>query len=405
MHKLRAVDPAPIRTDEIPDFVRSVFHAFHYMVPEDEVEARVPNVEAERTLVLRDDGRIVAAASIFTRELTVPGAVVPLAAVTMVGVQPTHRRRGMLTALMRRQLADVHEGGREAIAALWASEAAIYGRFGYGIATLSAELDITKPDALVRSAPSLPATLHDPADAVDAMRAVHDAVRPTVPGMLDRHGNWWRTRLRDPERDRRGAEPLRAAVVDGVAYALFAIKRGFEHGRPAGEVRVREVLASTPAGHAAIWDFLLALDLTIRVVWDGAPVDEPLPHTIGEARAVRAELSDGLWLRVVDLPRALSERTYGEPFEVVLEVADDVCPWNAGRWALRWDGSAATCARTSLPAALALSSAELSAAYLGGTTLELLARAGRVEELRTGALAPVSHSFAGLRAPWCPEIF
>jgi predicted acetyltransferase len=405
MHKLRAVDPAPIGTDEIPDFVRAVFEAFHYAAPADELEKRAKNVEPERTLVLRDDGRIVAAASIFTRELTVPGAIVPAAAVTMVGVQPTYRRRGMLTALMRRQLADVHEGGREAIAALWASEAAIYGRFGYGMAALSAELDVDKDSAVLRTAPNLPATLHDPVDAVDAMRAVHDAVRPTVPGMLDRYGNWWPTRVRDPEYDRNGAEPLRAAVVEGVAYALFAIKRGFAHGRPSGEVRLRELLAATPAGNAAIWEFLLGLDLTRRIVWDLAPVDEPLPHMIGESRAARLEAGDGLWLRIVDLPRALAERTYGEPFEVAFEVADDVCPWNAGRWALRWDGSAASCGRTSLPAALALSIAELGAAYLGGTTLELLARAGRVEELRTGALTPVSRSFAGIRAPWCPEIF
>ena len=177
------------------------------------------------------------------------------------------------------------------------------------------------------------------------------------------------------------------------------------NGRPSGEVRVREVLATSPVGHAAIWDFLLGLDLTRRIVWDGAPVDEPLPHMISESRAVRTEPGDGLWLRIVDLPRALADRAYGEPFDVVMEVSDDACPWNAGRWALRWDGATATCGRTSVPAALELSVAELGAAYLGGTTLELLARAGRVDELRAGALAPVSRSFAGDRAPWCPEIF
>ena len=402
MHKLRAVDPAPIGTDEIPDFVRAVFDAFHYAAPADAREAG-QNVEPERTLVLRDGGPIVAAASIFTRELTVPGAIVPVAAVTMVGVQPTHRRRGMLTALMRRQLADVHEGGREAIAALWASEAAIYGRFGYGMAALSAELDVDKDSAVLRTAPNLPATLHDPVDAVDAMRAVHDAVRPTVPGMLDRHGNWWPTRA-DPEYDRNGAEPLRAAVVEGVAYALFAIKRGFAHGR--AERR-------GAAARAALGDARgPRRDLGVPARARPDPPDRLGPRAgrraaaaHDRARAGRLEVGDGLWLRIVDLPRALSERTYGEPFEVAFEVADDVCPWNAGRWALRWDGSAAACARTSLPAALALSTAELSAAYLGGPTLELLARAGRVEELRTGALVPVSRSFAGIRAPWCPEIF
>jgi predicted acetyltransferase len=178
-----------------------------------------------------------------------------------------------------------------------------------------------------------------------------------------------------------------------------------EHGRPSGEVRLRELLSTTPEGHAAIWDFLLALDLPRRVTWPMAPVDEPLRHMIGEARAVRTEVSDGLWLRIVDLPRALSERRYGEPFEVVMEVSDGVCPWNQGRWALRWDGSAATCARTSLPAALEIDIADLGAAYLGGPTLGLLVRAGRIKEVRPGAVTTVSRSFWSDRAPWCPEIF
>ena len=400
------MEPAPITPDEVTDFVEAVFVAFHHVMPADEVEARAKNVEPERTLVLRDGGRIVAAAGIFTRELTVPGAVVPAAAVTMVGVHPTHRRRGMLTALMRRQLADVHEGGREAVAALWASESAIYGRFGYGMACTTADLEITTREARLLVEPAMPVTLHEPVDAIDAMRPVHDAVRPVVPGMLDRHGRWWETRVRDPEHDREGAQPLRAAVVDGAAYALFAVKPSFESGLPAGEVRVRELVSTSPEGHAAIWSFLLGLDLMRTMTWELAPVDEPLPHMLAESRAVAANnVGDALWLRIVDLRRALSERSYGEPFEVVMEVADAVCPWNAGRWALRWDGGTATCARTSLPAELELGAADVGAAYLGATPLALLARAGRVRELRPGALAPVSRSFLSDRAPWCPEIF
>lgn len=406
MHKLLPVDPSPIHPDETLDFVRGVFLAFHNVVPPEEIEQRAKNVEPERTLVLRDGGRIVAAAGIYTRELTVPGAVVPAAAVTMVGVQPTHRRRGMLTALMRRQLADVHEGGREAVAALWASESAIYGRFGYGMATTTGDLTIASREARLVRAPALPVGLHEPTDAIDAMRPVHDAVRRVVPGMLDRHGLWWETRVYDPERHRDGAQPLRAAVIEDAAYALFAVKPRFETGLPNGEVFVREVVSTDPEAHAAIWSFLLGLDLTRTITWELAPVDEPLPHMLAESRAVTADhVGDALWLRVVDLPRALSERSYGEPFEVVMEVNDAACPWNAGRWALRWDGSVATCARTSLPAGFELGAAELGAAYLGGTPLEVLARAGRVRELRAGAVAPVSRSFLSDRAPWCPEIF
>jgi predicted acetyltransferase len=403
MHKLLAVDPSPIRPDEMGALLENVDSAFHRTLSDDgRVERMAKILEPARTLVLRDGGRIVASAGIYSRSVTVPGAVVPLAAVTQVGVQPTHRRRGMLTALMHRQLADVQEGGREAIAALWATESAIYGRFGYGMASLVACLAVTSQDTVLGAVPNLQVQLREAGEAIPAMRAAHDAARPRVPGMLDRDEPWWERIVR-PADDAEG--PLRAAIVEDVAYAVFDVKPGMEHGRPSGEVRLRELVATTPAGHAAIWDFLLSLDLTRRITWPMAPVDEPLRHMIGEARAVRSEASDGLWLRIVDLPRALSERSYGEPFEVVMEVTDAVCPWNAGRWALRWDGSAATCARASLPAGLALDVADLGAAYLGGPTLELLARAGRIHELRAGALLPASRSFRSDRAPWCPEIF
>jgi predicted acetyltransferase len=400
---LLPVDPSPIHPGELGELLLNVDSAFHRTVsPDGRLERMAKILEPARTLVIRDHGRIVASTGIYSRNLTVPGAVVPVAGVTQVGVQPSHRRRGMLTALMHRQLLDVHEGGREAIAALWASEAAIYSRFGYGVAAWVGNLDITSRDVLLRVPTDLQVELHEPAEAIPAMRAVHDAVRPDWPGMLDRGEPWWERAIR-PDDDAEG--PMRAAVSEGVAYAVYHVKPGFEDGRPSAEVRVRELVATSPAGHAAIWRFLLELDLTRRLVWGMAPVDDPLPHMIGEARAVRTTVSDGIWLRIVDLPRALSERTYGEPFEVVMELADEVCPWNGGRWALRWDGSAATCGRTSLPATVALGVADLGAAYLGGAPREVLARAGRVDELRAGALAPVSRSFAGTRAPWCPEIF
>jgi predicted acetyltransferase len=406
-HKLRHVEPAPITAEEIPEFRDAVGSAFHNDTSEHHLERIRKTLEPERTLVLRDNGRIVAATGIYTHRISVPGGEVPLAGVTQVGVRPTHRRRGLLTTLMKRQLADVHEAGDEAIAALWASESVIYGRFGYGMATSAADLVVGTRDARFRTPP-------EPADvqlmlapeAVDLMRPIHDAARAQRPGMIDRAGPWWEFRIDDPESDRDGAQALRAAVIEGSAYALYAGKLKFEEGQAAGEAIVREVVATTPEGHAAIWSFLLGLDLVRRATYEIAPVDDPLPHMLTEARAVQFTLvGDALWVRLVDLPRALQERTYGQPFEVVFEVADDVCPWNAGRWALRWDGTHATCARTALPAAIELTVAELGAIYLGGTTLDELARARRVKELRQGAVAETSRAFRGDRAPWCPEIF
>ncbi len=400
------MEPAPITAEEIPEFRDAVGSAFHNDTSEHHLERMRKTLEPERTLVLRDDGRIVAATGIYTRRISVPGGEVPLAGVTQVGVRPTHRRRGLLTTLMRRQLEDVREAGDEAIAALWASESVIYGRFGYGMATLTAEMDVSTPDAQFRTPPERPdVQLMVAADAVELMRPIHDAARAACPGMLDREGSWWDFRIDDPESDRGGAQALRAAVIEGSAYALYAGQLKFEEGRAAGEAGVREVVSTSPESHAAIWSYLLELDLVRRVVYELAPADDPLPHMLTEARAVQLRVGDALWVRVVDVPRALRERAYAMPFETVFEVSDDFCPWNAGRWALRWDGETATCAPTALPAAIELTVAELGAIYLGGTTLDELARAGRVKELRSGALVAASRAFRGDRAPWCPEIF
>ena len=139
--------------------------------------------------------------------------------------------------------------------------------------------------------------------------------------------------------------------------------------------------------------------------WELAPVDEPLPHMLTDERAVTARVGDALYVRLVDIPHALAARSYSAPFDVVLEVADDVLPGNAGRYRLAWDGDGATCEPATAAADLELSVAELGAAYLGGLTLDVLARAGRVRERTPGALAAASAGFRGVAEPWCPETF
>jgi predicted acetyltransferase len=400
--KLVGVEAAPITQDEVHTFLEALFGAFHGELHPHDLRLVGATIEPERSLAVRDDGQIVATAGIYSRHMTVPGGEVPVAAVTMVGVRASHRRRGLLTGMMRRQLADVHEAGVEPIAALWASEGSIYGRFGYGLASFTAHLEVVVREAGLREPPEPRARLGSPEAMRAAMIEIHDAARSQTPGMIDRPSLWWDRRTSDPEHQRHGAGPLRAAVIDGEAYAMYAVTMDFEPSGPAGEVSVREVVAATPEGHAAIWRFLLELDLTRRLTYDLAASDDPLVHLVREPQSVMRRLGDALWVRVVDVPAALTARRYTIPFEVVLEVADAVCPWNAGRWALSSEG---TCERTTAPADLELGAAELGAVYLGGTTLAELARARRVTELRSGALATASAAFRGERAPWCPEIF
>ncbi|WP_051777592.1 GNAT family N-acetyltransferase [Streptomyces violaceorubidus] len=359
-----------------------------------------------------EGGACVGTAGAFDFRLTVPGgARVPAAGVTMVSVAATHRRRGVLTSMMRRQLDDVRAWG-EPLAVLTASEPAIYGRFGYGAATfgLSAEIDTSR----VRL--SVPAGTDDvrlryeaPADVLDACEAVYARLVPGRPGMLARRPGWERPALLDPESGRDGASPLQCVVArrEGqvTGYARFRVRPAWGREGAGGTVVLDDLAGLDPATGAALWRFLFDVDLTSTLAVRGRPVDEAWQHQVSDIRRCRPELRDALYVRLVDVGAALAARTYQAPVDVVFEVEDAFCPWNAGRWRLSGDAKGASCERTSDAADLALSVRELGAAYLGGVSLGSLAAAGRVREVRSGSLAQASVGFGSDVAPWLPHGF
>jgi predicted acetyltransferase len=361
------------------------------------------SVELDRTIAAFDSASPVAGAAIYTRSMTIPGAVQPIAAVTWVGVSPTHRRRGILTSMMRKQLTDLHESGGEPIAALNASEATIYDRFGYGIASRAVQFEGEKRSMRFRSDIDVSQgtiRLLSRAEARPLIEKVYETVRIGSVGWLDRPGTFWNARLYDEEHMRDGATALRFAVheePDGAVtgYAIYRLK-GQEN-----TVQVKELTATTPQAYAAVWRFLIDIDLFLRISYEG-PIDEQLPHLLFDARAVRSTVSDRLWVRLVDIDRALAARRYATPLNVVFEVEDTFCPWNAGRYRLQANGTSVTCERTQASADLHLSSTELGAVFLGGTTLASLAAAGRVEELRPGAIARCTVAFRSEREPFYP---
>ncbi|WP_267245473.1 GNAT family N-acetyltransferase [Streptomyces sp. PR69] len=370
--------------------------------------------EHERSLGVWEGDDCVGTAGAFSFRLSTPGgALVPAAGVTMVSVASTHRRRGVLTSMMRRQLDDVRAWG-EPLAVLTASEPAIYGRFGYGIATwqLSADIDTDRVRlAEVPGAGELRLRLAQPADpAVRAeCEAVYAAEVAGRPGMLARRPGWERLPFLDPPEDRGGASPLQCVLAgrDGrtAGYALFRIKPSSDEAGPDGTVALEHLGALDPAAYAALWRFLCGVDLTSTVHVRNRPVDDAWQHLVSDIRRCRVRLQDSLHLRLVEVGAALSARTYRTPVDVVFEVADDFCPWNAGRWRLTGDAKGASCERTEDPAELSLTVRELGAAYLGGVPLTSLAAAGRVRELREGALAEASSAFGSDVAPWLPHGF
>jgi len=368
--------------------------------------------EYDRSLGAWDGDQCVGTAGAFTFRVTVPGgASVPAAGITMVSVAGTHRRRGILRAMMRRQLDDIRSWG-EPLAVLTASEPEIYGRFGYGIGThhVNAEIDTSR----VRL--SVPPGTDDvrlryaaPADVLDACEAVYARVVPTRPGMLARQPGWERLGLLDPEQDREGASPLQCVVAERgtevVGYARFRVKPEWDVTGPSGVVTLQDLEGLDPAARAALWRFLFDLDLTSTLRTRGRPMDEGLQHMVSDIRRCSFRFKDSLHVRLVDVGGALEARTYQAPVDVVFDVEDAFCPWNTGRWRLTGDPKGASCVRTEDAADLALSVRELGAAYLGGTSLTALASAGRVRELRQGALTEASSGFSSAVAPWLPHGF
>ncbi|MFB6850582.1 GNAT family N-acetyltransferase [Streptomyces sp. NPDC056373] len=368
--------------------------------------------EHDRSLGIWDGDECVGTAGAFSFRLTVPGgASLPVAGVTMVSVAATHRRRGLLTSMMRRQLDDVRAWG-EPLAVLTASEPAIYGRFGYGNATLSlaAEIDTTRvglsvpdgtDDVRVRYAV--------PADVLDVCEALYARLVPARPGMLARRPGWERLGVLDPESTREGASPLQCVLAerDGetVGYARYRVKPEWELSGSNGTVTVEDLAALDPAADAALWRFLFGIDLTSKVTVRSRPVDDTWQYLVSDQRRCHPWFRDSLYVRPVEVGAALEARTYQTPVDVVFEVEDAFCPWNAGRWRLTGDPKGASCERTTDAADVALSVRELGAAYLGGVSLASLAAAGRVREIRRGALAEASLGFGTTVPPWLPHGF
>jgi predicted acetyltransferase len=359
----------------------------------------------ERMHAAFEDGEIVGGAGAFPFELSVPGGSLPCAGVTAVGVQPTHRRRGVLRAMMDTQLRDVHERG-EPIAALWASEETIYGRFGYGIASWAGELKVPHEWDAFAEPLELGGTTRfvTPAEARELFPPIYEAVRQERPGMTSRSETWWDDRqLRQPEDE--AAAPRRFVVLeldgDPVGYAIYQTHFGFEGGLPASRLAVREALGSTPRAMAAIWRFLLDVDWMAVAEVPYAPPDHPLFLLLAMPRRAQYRMHDSLWVRLVDVGAALSSRAYGDGGPLVLEVRDAVCEWNDGRWKLE-NG---VCERTDSEPELTLDVSSLGAAYLGAISFTQLRDALRVEELREGAVARADALFAWRPLPWCLEIF
>jgi len=397
----------------LDSYLAAVLRGFHEDYVRDLWQHGRRVLEPDRCFGFTVDGRWVSTCGAYGRVMTVPGGTVPVAAVTIVTVQPAYRRRGLLRAMMQHQLQDLHDHAREPVALLWASESSIYGRFGYGHAAPRLRVS-----GQTRSTGFLPTvSLGDGSvgeldrdDAFELIPALHARLLPDRPGALDRSQAWWDVTLHDPEAWRKGSAAMRFALhytstgrPDG--YLIFRIRGGEEGAGPAGEVEIIDLDAGEPASYAALWRFVLDLDLVRTYVRRGAPLDEPLRYLVADQRAVRSELIDGSYARLVDVPRALEARTYAAESDTLIELSDPLVPGNEGLVRLETSPTGARVTRASGSADLTMTVRDLGACYLGGMPLNALRAAGLVVEHTPGAVQALGAAFGSARAPFCRDFF
>ncbi len=398
--RLTGIEFRPAREHERLPFSISEMRGFsgHFLPQEGELEYHKIDDPMNRTVCAFDRDDIVGTTLWEPYELTVPGGKSNFFGVTGVTVAPTHTRRGILREMMRRLLIEGRNAGYP-IAGLWASESNIYGRFGFGISgeTVFAKIDVR--DASFRTMPKVKGEIRfaDVATMEKVAPVVWNRTAEKTIGMMLRtkaDWDWIYDRRRIPSYGKRrafcvvyreGAEPL--------GYAAYRIEHKMEAMHSYNSVRVIELVAATNEAEVALWRFLLNIDLAGEVTHHH-PKKSNLLWLLADPRKLSFEPYDSLWVRILDPIKALTGRTYSADGQVVIQLADEFCPWTQGNYELRVDSHGrATCEKTEQNPDITLPVASLGAIYMGAHYLADLQRAGRVYEHRPGAVATVDSMF------------
>ena len=400
----------PINTDEKVSFREAIMLGFGEDLNDEEFPPEwLDVIPLDRTVAAFDGDLIVGTLGGFPFNMTVPGGgQVPMAGTTIVTVAATHRRQGVLTAMMRDHLEDGVNRG-EPLVGLWASESLIYGRYGFGVASENEGIEIDQTRVSVEGdAGSV--RMVSVEDAAKILPSLYDVEQAQRPGMLTRTEQWWdRNLFFDPAARRSGFSAQRYLVheTDGQAdgYAIFRQKSDWETGFPDGKVRVREAIANSPTAHTGIWRYLTSIDLYPRIVFWNLPIDDPLRWKVPDHRRIIRKRWDALYVRILDVVQALEARTYSADGKLRLSVDDPFMPDLGGSFELDVVDGRGSCRRVDDEHVdLALGTVELSSLYLGGGSARSLFLAGLVRG-DVGLITQFGRMFHGDIAPWCEEVF
>ena len=396
------LETRPVTRDELYAYIRSTRRVFGDPMDEDSIrlEASIVERAKSRTLAAYDRGDIVGTLTCHYFDMNVPRGRLALAGVSDVTTRATHRRRGVMSRLMGRALNDAKEEGQP-LAALWASESNIYGRFGFGMAMLQENWTIERKDTAFTLEDDSRGEIRfvEPRESARAFAEAYDRLCRLRPGMIDRNDLLWDVALLDTDEFRRGASEFYHAVYeDGGRMDGYLLYRLDGRGQL---LRVSELVAATDAAYSALWRFCFGIDLMNTFRAENQPMDAPLPWMLAAPRQLQRGTGEEFWLRIVDVEAALAGRGYSTEDRLSIELRDPLCPWNDGVVELEGGPEGAVCRRSGSGADLTMTIADLAAAYLGAVGFSTLARAGRVDEHTEGALRRADAMFATDLKPWC----
>lgn len=403
------VEIRPIVQEQLAEFQKAMGVPFGFDPNAEMLERFKRTFELDRLRAAFDGDQIVGTFGAFSFELTVPGGNLPMAGTTVVTVLPTHRRQGILRKMMADHFRELRETG-ESIAALWASESNIYGRFGYGPATEMVEAEIAKPYAKLVDPPNVAGTMRliDREEAQRVFPPIYESVAKRRAGMYLRSEKWWRERvLSDPENRRHGSTAHRRALhTRGETPAGYAIFRtNTDRSSDTSKVKVVELTAIDAEAERSLWQFLFGIDLADSIGYWNLPVVSPLNWWLEQPRRLERKVEDALWLRPIDVVKALNGRRYPVAGSVTFRMRDALCEWNDGVYRLDADDSGVgTCVPDKGEPQIDLTPFALGSVYLGGHRVLDLAEAGVVTG-EESALRQADAMFGWHRAPWCQEIF
>ena len=350
----------------------------------------------DRSIMAFDGKNMVGNALSYEMDMYIPGGISKIAAVASVSVQATHRRKGINKSIMKYQLEDIHSR-QEPLAVLQASESIIYGRYGYGMASFESNLEIEKTRsayAIDHASEGQPYFIEE-SEAREIFPQIYSKAIENRVGMVRRRENWWEFRFREP--GLKGGDPKSWFVkyqkngeADG--YLRYTINDA--------ELNIIELIASSHEAYSSLWRLCLDMDLVDTIKAEHRPADEELKWMLADPRRLVEHSSDRYWVRLVDVKKALSQRSYSVDGSLTLEVKDNFLPWNQEVVELRSESGESSCATSNKNPDIVLSAGDLGAVYLGGINFSTLLASGRIEEITKGSVSKANLMFSTERKPW-----